>query len=211
MAFTINTGDAVSALTTFRLTVKADHAALGTLQERYHGETPGSRRLVTDLVQRVGFQILVAVRIMRLVRDLHVPFGPQIVSRLIRHLYAAEVHWNAELAPGMALVHGNGLVISHGAAVGPGCIVFQGVTLGESIDPVTRQVGAPTIGRNVHIGPNSVLLGPISVGDGTKIMANVTLVESVPAGCVVRSSAPVITERQLSDSPPHSPSARFPK
>lgn len=185
----------MTALDAFRQAVVADHRALAAAQERYHGEAPSQRRLVADIVQRVGFQLLVAVRVMRLVRDLRIPFGAQIVSRLIRHLYGAEIHWEAELEPGLAIVHGNGLVVSHGARVAAGCILFQGVTLGESIDPVSREVGAPTIGRNVHIGPNAVVLGPVTVGEGTKIMANVTLLGSVPADSVVRSPPPVVTDR----------------
>ena len=61
--------------------------------------------------------------------------------------------------------------------------------------PALRGITAPTIGRNVHIGPNAVVLGPVTVGEGTKIMANVTVLGSVPADSVVRSTPPVITDR----------------
>ena len=40
---------------------------------------------------------------------------------------------------------------------------------------------------NVHIGPGAVLLGPIIIGEGTKIMANAVVSESVPARSIVRS------------------------
>lgn len=183
-----------------RAAVIADHRAMNAAQERYHSAAPGGRPLLVDLVQRIGFQMLVAVRVMHLVRDLHIPFAPQVVSRLIRHMYAAEIHWDARLHPGIVVIHGNGIVISHGAEVKPGCIVFQGVTLGESIDPVTRIVGAPTVEENVHIGPNSVLLGPLLIGEGTKIMANVTLVTSVPSRSVVLSPVPQVTTRERSAS-----------
>ena len=168
---------------------------MNAAQERYHGADAAGRALAVDLIQRIGFQMMVMVRVMHLVRDLRVPFGPQLMSRLIRHLYAAEIHWDARLHPGIMLVHGNGLVISHGAEVKPGCILFQGVTLGESIDAVTRLVGAPCIEENVHIGPNSVLLGSVHIGEGTKIMANVTLLQSVPPRSIVKAPEPRVVRR----------------
>jgi serine O-acetyltransferase len=181
----------------FRTTVRADHEAMRSTRERYptEGTSMQSHGVLGDVVHNIGFQMLVAIRIMRLVRDAGIPFGAQLVSRLIRHVYGAEIHWNATLAPGVTIVHGNGLVVSHGSVVGPGCILFQHVTLGESIDPLSRRVGAPTLDDNVHVGPGAVLLGPIHVGGRTKIMANSVVDRSVPAGSVVRVAAPEVAPR----------------
>jgi serine O-acetyltransferase len=46
-------------------------------------------------------------------------------------------------------------------------------------DPVKRH---PTIGNNVLIGAGAKVLGPILVGDGAKIGANVVVTKDVPAG-----------------------------
>ncbi len=179
----------------FVLAVRADHASLHQFQQRYPSDRPGKRSIASDAVQRIGFQMLIAVRLMHLLRDTRVPLGKQVVSRLIRHLYGAEIHWDAEISPGITFVHGNGLVVSHGAHIGEGCLIFQGVTFGESFDGSTGGVGAPRLGRNVHVMPNAVLIGPISVGDNSKIMANVTLTTSVGADSLVRSPAPDIALR----------------
>lgn len=93
---------------------------------------------------------------------------------------------DAELSPGIALVHGNGLVISHAATVKSGCILFHNVTLGEGMDPETRERGAPTLEEGVHVGPGATLLGPITVGAGTKIMAGAVLNRSRGAGRLAR-------------------------
>jgi serine O-acetyltransferase len=184
-----------SAWSSFVSAVRADHRSLHQFEERYPSDRPGRRSIASDAVQRVGFQMLIAVRVMHLLRDLKVPLGKQIVSRLIRHLYSAEIHWDADISPGVTLVHGNGLVISHGARIGAGCLIFQGVTFGESFDASTGEVGAPSLGRNIHVMPNAVLIGPISIGDNTKIMANVTLTMSVDADSLVRSPSPDIASR----------------
>jgi serine O-acetyltransferase len=132
---------------------------------------------------------------MRLMRDLRFTLPAKLGSRMIRHVYAAELHWDAELAPGVMIVHGNGLVISHAAKVGTGCVLFQHVTLGESMHPETREVGAPVLEPDVHVGVGAVLLGPITIGRGTKIGPQCVLTRSVPAGCVVEPVPAVVQVR----------------
>jgi serine O-acetyltransferase len=46
-------------------------------------------------------------------------------------------------------------------------------------------VGAPRLERNVHVGPGATILGPIVVGEGTKIQAGALLTTSVPARSLV--------------------------
>jgi serine acetyltransferase len=180
-----------------KASIRADHDAMRGARDRYptSGTSMKKRPMLGDAVQKIGFQMLIAVRVMTFVRLLGIPFAAQAVSRLIRHLFGAEIHWDAVIADGVWIVHGNGLVISHGATIGPGCILFHNVTLGESIDPQTRIVGAPTIEANVHIGPGAVLLGPITIGEGSKIMANSVVTESVPARSIVRSPTAVVEGR----------------
>lgn len=192
---------ALEALRTFARAVRADFGMTQRYREKYHHETIPLTRLPLDLVRKVGFQMMVATRVMGLLRDLGVPLGGQIASRLIRHLYGAEVHWNATVRHGVSIVHGNGLVLSHRAVVGEGCILFHNVTLGEGLDPVTKESGAPTLGRDVHVGPGATLLGPIHVGDRTKIMAGVVLTASVPPDSLVKATEPAVVPRQRAVSP----------
>lgn len=189
-----------AAVRAFRTSVRADHDFVVSLRERYPtgGSSMRSSGVLGDAVQKIGFQMMIAVRVMRLADELPIPMGGQIVSRLIRHLYGAEIHWQATIAPGVAIVHGTGLVISHGATVGPGCVLSQHVTLGESIDPLSRAVGAPTLVREVHVGAGAVLLGPIEIGSGTKIMANAVVDRSVAPGSVVRTPGATVEARRSS-------------
>ena len=186
---------------TWREALRADHAMVRHYEDRYGHHSRSSGRWLVDVITKVGLQELAAIRWMRLVRDLHVPLGAKITSRLIRHLYGSDVHWDAELAPGIVLVHGFGLAISHAARVGPGCILFQNVCLGMGIDPSTRQSGAPTLEANVHVGPGATLLGPITVGEGSKVMAGVTLTSSVPPGSVVEAVVPSVRRRAVATGP----------
>ncbi len=176
--------------------LRADHASLRRNRAKYHAERVGPGQLPLHLATKIGLQMLAGVRVMQSLRRHQVPLLPQVTSRLIRHLYGAEIHWDADIAPGISLVHGNGLVISHAARVAEGCILFHNVTLGEGLDPVTRERGAPTLEPGVHVGPGATLLGPITVGRGSKVMAGAVLTESVPPGSLVTTPSPEVRPRQ---------------
>jgi serine acetyltransferase/glycosyltransferase involved in cell wall biosynthesis len=176
--------------------IRADYDQMRRVRAKYHGEAIGRPRLASALVQRVGLQMLAWYRVMRCLDEWCVPLAPMVISRVIRHLYGAEIHWKAQIAPGVSIVHGTGLVISHAARVDAGCILFQGVTLGESVDAATGHVGAPHLCADVHVGPGASLLGPIVVGARTKVGAGAGLMQSVAAGSLVMPAQAVVTSRQ---------------
>jgi serine acetyltransferase/GT2 family glycosyltransferase len=175
--------------------LRADHAAMLHADAKYKGRIEGRPRLVRDSIQRIGLQMMLAYRVMRFFRAAGLGLFARITSRMIRHLYGADIHWDATLAPGVMIVHGVGLVIGHSACVARGCVLFQHVTLGESIHPESREIGTPTLEENVHVGPGATLLGPIVVGRGTKITAGALLMRSVPAQSLVETPAPVVRPR----------------
>lgn len=183
------------ALSNLASSVRADFASTQRYRLKYHADHIKGSHLPSALVTRIGFQMLAGVRVMQALSAAKVPLLPQVVSRLIRHAYGAEIHWGAKIAPGISFVHGNGIVISKDATISPGCILFQNVTLGQGIDPVTREIGGPTLGVDVHVGPGAVILGPIHIGDGSKIMAGVVVTQSVPSRSVVRSPTPEVVAR----------------
>jgi len=191
-------GGKASPLQKFVADVMADYGMVRHYESKY--AEPGapsitSGNLVRDTVQKIGMQIMLGTRAMRLVRDLGIPVAPKVVSRLMRHLYGSDIHWDADFEPGIVIVHGMGLAISNAAKVGPGCIIFQNVCLGMGIDPVTREAGAPTLEGNVHVGPGATLLGPITIGAGSKIMAGCCVTQSVPANSVVEAHTPAVKSR----------------
>jgi len=176
--------------------VRADHAMLHHYDSKY--EVDGRHRPVAvarDLVTRVGFQMLVACRFMHFCAETGVPLAPQVASRLIRHLYGADIHWEADLEPGIVIVHGMGLAISRAARVERGAILFQNVTLGLGIDAESRATGAPVVERDVHIGPGTMLVGPIRVGARSKITANCFVRTSIPPDSLVEAPTPTVSVR----------------
>jgi serine acetyltransferase len=177
--------------------VRADHEVLRHYDEKYASDVRGDgSSLPHDLVTRIGFQMLAACRVMRFCADARIPLAPKVASRLIRHLYGSDVHWEAALEPGIVVVHGMGLAVSRAARVERGAILFQNVTLGMSNDPVNRTSGAPVIERDVHVGAGSTVVGPITVGARSKISANCFVRQSVPPDSLVEAPAATVTARR---------------
>lgn len=181
---------------TFCDAVRADHESSRRYRQKYRGEQIDKSRLALDLVTKVGFQILAWYRLMRFFDACRIPVAPMIIARIIRHLYGADIHWKTRIAPGVSIVHGVGLVLSGSAVIDAGCILFQHVTLGESVDPISGEVGSPRLGRDVHVGPGATLLGPIVVGDSSKVGAGAVLMRTVPPASLVSQPVAVVTARR---------------
>lgn len=176
--------------------VRDDHAMLRHYDGKYSADKHGdSAPIVSDLCTRIGFQMLAAYRLMRFCVQAEIPLAPKVASRAIRHLYGSDIHWEAQIDPGVVVVHGMGLAISGSSRVKRGAILFHNVTLGMGIDPVSRKQGAPEIEQDVHVGASSTLVGPITVGARSKVTANCFVRASVPPDSLVEAPAPGVSPR----------------
>ena len=160
--------------------------------------------LAGDAVKKIGFQVMIAYRTMRFFRASGLGLAAQLASRGMRHAFGSDIHWDAELEPGVMIVHGFGLAVSYAARVRHGSILFQNVTLG--FGPAAEKGapgGAPLLEPRVHVGIGATLYGPIVVGEGTKIMAGCVLSRSVPPRSIVEAPVPGVSGR--------APEARAPR
>lgn len=176
--------------------IKADHQMMHGYDQKYSVGEPRGGSLLKDLIYRAGFQMMVGVRLMRFCKEAGVPVAAKMVSRGIRFIYGSDLHWDAQIADGVCIIHGYALGICAGAKIGPGVILAHCVSIGEGRDPETKEIGAPTLEENVHLGPASILLGPIVVGKGSKVAAGAVLRQSVPPGTVVEAPLPRIRLRE---------------
>jgi len=110
-------------------------------------------------------------------------FPARFVSEFARWLTGIEIHPGATLGRRLVIDHGMGVVIGETAEVGDDCVIFHGVTLGGvKFDPVKRH---PTVGNRVLIGTGAKVLGPITLGDGSRVGANAVVTRSVDPGRTV--------------------------
>lgn len=102
---------------------------------------------------------------------------------MARWATGVEIHPAAIIGQGVFIDHASGVVIGETAEVGEDVTIYQGVTLGgTSLNRVKRH---PTVGDRVTIGAGAKVLGPITIGDDSRIGANAVVVKSVPANSVV--------------------------
>lgn len=182
------------AAESFVVALRADQRVLQRFQRKYGGSPVGAS-LASDLVDKVGLQLMGAYRLMRFLSEIDAKLPARVASRLIRHMYGSDIHWNATLDPGVMVVHGMGMAISKSASVGRDVILFQHCTLGEGRHPDTGEVGAPTIEEGAVIGVGAVVLGPITIGRRSKVMPGCVVTRSVPPDSVVEVPQPLVRSR----------------
>lgn len=107
----------------------------------------------------------------------------RIVSHVSRFLTGIEIHPGAKIGRRVFIDHGMGIVIGETAEIGDDALLYKGVVLGgTSLEKGKRH---PTVGKNVVIGSNSCVLGPVTIGDGAKIGSGSVVVKDVPSGATV--------------------------
>ena len=115
---------------------------------------------------------------------IHFPFIPRLISQIMRFFTGIEIHPGAKIGRGFFIDHGMGVVIGETAEIGKNCTLFHGVTLGGTGKHEGKR--HPTIGDNVFIGAESILIGPMKVGSNVKIGADTTIInKDIPSNCTV--------------------------
>ena len=100
------------------------------------------------------------------------------ISQRSRRRTGIEIHPGATIGRRLVIDHGMGIVIGETAEIGDDCLIYHGVTLGGTGKDVGKR--HPTIGNNVLIGTGAKVLGPIKVGDNSRIAANSVVLKEIP-------------------------------
>ena len=111
----------------------------------------------------------------------HCFFLARLVSQLTRFFTGIEIHPGAVIGHNVFIDHGSGIVIGETAEVGDGCTLYQGVTLGGTGKDSGKR--HPTLGNNVLIGAGAKVLGPVYIGDNSRIGAGSVVLRNLPANC----------------------------
>ena len=191
-------GRKLQAFTSLVKDVRSDHAVVRHYHEKYRPTQPTDEKpLAQDAIEMIGLQLMVAYRVMRFFDATGSSLAPRVMSRLIRHAYGSDIHWNADLAPGVMVVHGMGMAISRSARMSPRTsVLFQHCTLGEGRHPDTGDVGAPVVEEGAVIGAGAVVVGPVTIGARSKIMPCCVIVRSVPPDSIVESPSGTVREKR---------------
>jgi serine O-acetyltransferase len=146
---------------------------------------PAARGVTTPgiLLTWPGVNALLAHRVAHTLDAAGVPLVPRLISATARTVTGVEIHPSADIGPGLFIDHGSGVVIGETAEIGENVTMYQGVTLGGTGFASGKR--HPTVEDNVTIGSGAKLLGPITVGHGSKIGANAVVIHDVPPNSTV--------------------------
>ncbi len=130
-----------------------------------------------------GVHALLAYRVAHALYRAGVPLLPRLIAAAARSLTGVEIHPAARIGCGLFIDHGMGVVVGETAEIGDDVTLYQGVTLGGTGFATGKR--HPTVQDNVTIGSGARLLGPITVGHGSKIGANTVVIHDVAPNCTV--------------------------
>ena len=122
-------------------------------------------------------------RAAHLLYQFKIPFLPRLISQIMRLATLIEIHPGAQIGRRLFIDHGCGVVIGETSVIGHDVTIFQGVTLGGTGKEKGKR--HPTIGNNVVIGAEAIILGNITIGDRAFIGAGSVVIKPVPAGATV--------------------------
>lgn len=121
----------------------------------------------------------------------------QLLHRMATHKAAMDLSWRTQIGGGVALTHGWGLVVNQGVRLGRNVTLFHGVTLGRR-DRISqhgeRMTEYPVLEDQVWVGPHAVIVGGVTIGEGSRIAGGAFVTHSVPPYSVVSGNPSVIVK-----------------
>ncbi|MEM7197942.1 MAG: serine O-acetyltransferase [Pseudomonadota bacterium] len=110
----------------------------------------------------------------------------RLFSQIARFLTGVEIHPGAKIGNNFFIDHAAGVVVGATVEIGDNVTLYQGVTLG-GVSPSLHSEAQrekkrhPTIADNVIIGSGAQVLGPITLGNNSRVGSNAVVVKDVPA------------------------------
>lgn len=130
-----------------------------------------------------GFHAIRSYRLAHFLYRIKLKFLARCISQTSKFFTGIEIHPGAKIGKGVFIDHGTGVVIGETAEVGDNVLIYQGVTLGGTGKDKGKR--HPTICNNVMISSGAKVLGPIIVGENSKIGANAVVLKDVPPNSTV--------------------------
>ena len=158
---------------------------------------PAARNVFEIITCYSGVQALIIYRLTHLLWRYKLYWLARFISTFARWITGIEIHPGAVIGRRFFIDHGMGVVIGETAEIGDDCMMYHGVTLGgTSWDKVKRH---PTLKDGVIIGAGAKILGPITLGKNVRVGSNSVVVKSIDDNCTVVGIPGRVLEKKVSD------------
>ncbi|MCK5873440.1 MAG: serine O-acetyltransferase [Alcanivoracaceae bacterium] len=144
---------------------------------------PAARNSIEVLLTYPGLHALLFHRLAHVCWRARLKLLARLISAFSRWMTGIEIHPGATIGRRFFIDHGMGVVIGETAEIGDDVTLYHGVTLGGT----TWNKGKrhPTLGDGVVVGAGAKVLGPITLGAGSKVGSNSVVTRDVPEGATV--------------------------
>lgn len=150
---------------------------------RYIGD--GNRRFVNRLryvLFTPGFQYTYCFRHACSARNPVSRFFWKLLLRRCMFRYGIQIPAGTQIGPGLRISHFGNIVVNPAAKIGRNFSIAQGSLIGSAAG---KNAGVPTIGDNVIMSANSVVIGGVTIGDYTMIAPGAFVNFSTPPSSIV--------------------------
>ena len=159
---------------------------------------PAARNVFEILTCYSGVQAVIIYRFTHLLWRYKLYWLARFISTFARWVTGIEIHPGAVIGRRFFIDHGMGVVIGETAEIGDDCMMYHGVTLGgTSWDKEKRH---PTLMDGVVIGAGAKILGPITLGKNVRVGSNSVVVRSVEDNQTVVGIPGRIVKKKTSDT-----------
>lgn len=113
-------------------------------------------------------------------------FIAKIIWFINRIIFNVDIDYRARISEEVMLVHGLGIVIGHEAVIQKRVKIYQGVTVGGNNSKTRvideRKISQPIIKSGAILCPNSVIIGPVVIGENTTVGACSVVTKDIEDG-----------------------------
>ena len=146
---------------------------------------PAARSYLEIILTYSGFHAILFHRICHFLWKIKLKLLSRFLANISRIFTSIEIHPAVVIDEGFFIDHGSGLVIGETAVIGKNVTIYQQATLGGLSPSINSDLQRnvkrhPTIGNNVVIGSGAQILGPIFIGNNSRIGTNAVVLKNVP-------------------------------
>ncbi len=144
---------------------------------------PAAKSVPEILTSYPGFHAILLHRIGHYLWVREKYLTARFLSHINRFITGIEIHPGAKIGRRFFIDHGMGVVIGETSEIGNDVTIYHGVTLGGTT--WRKEKRHPTVKDRVVIGAGAKVLGPVVIGENSRVGAGSVVIKDVPPNSTV--------------------------